>query len=95
MMIDIGPKFYLAPSSSMVLPIGEGHRLRNFIFKLYCLVCEALVRHMYCFCGIVIIVGGSTNFCQCFAFRSFSQKLQSNFNGSNSFGTIKISSRLG
>ena len=45
----------------------------KIIWHSFCLAFEAEARHMYCFSG----VGGSSgiNFCQVFAFRSFSQKL--------------------
>ena len=39
---------------------------------VFCLACEAEARHMYCFSGDVVVVGGGVNF---FVFRSFSQKL--------------------
>ena len=39
-------------------------------------MCEAEVRHMYCFSGVVIVsTDCGINFCRVFAFRSFSQKL--------------------
>ena len=42
--------------------------------ECYCLACEAEARHIYCFPGGGVVVGGggSVNF---FAFRSFSRKL--------------------
>ena len=43
----------------------------NTICSFYCLACKAEARHMYCFSGVI----DNVNFCQVFAFRSFSQKL--------------------
>ena len=44
----------------------------SFLF-IHCLRWEAEARHMYCFSGVI---GCGVNFCQVFAFRSFSQKLK-------------------
>ena len=39
---------------------------------VFCLACEAEARHMYCFSGVIVVVGGGVNFSM---FRSFSRKL--------------------
>ena len=56
------------------------HNMTRFIlaFLSYCLACEAEMRHMYCFSGVVlvVVVGGGVNFRRVFALRSFSQKLE-------------------
>ena len=44
---------------------------KNVLSTIFFLACEAEARHMYCFSGVVVVVGGE-NF---FVFRSFSQKL--------------------
>ena len=44
----------------------------------FCFACAAEARHMYCFSGVVVVVGvviGGVNFCRVFAFMSFSQKI--------------------
>ena len=52
--------------------------LKKNISEYFCLACEAEVRHMHCFSGVVVVgFGGvSISFCRVFVLRSFSHKLQ-------------------